>query len=99
MKRLLILIFLLNVATLAFGQINFQRSYGGPGGDYGRAVIECSSGGYAIVGSTNSYQSLGTAIYLLRVDEVGDYMWGKHIGEPNKTAWGVEIAEDEEGNF
>lgn len=99
MTRLLILIFLLNFQALVFGQVVFQRSYGGLGSDYGRAAIECSTGGYAVVGSTNSYENSGTNIYLLRVDEVGDYMWGKSIGEANKINWGMDIAEDDAGNF
>lgn len=99
MTRLLILIFFVNVQALAFGQEIFQRSYGGPGSEYGRAVIECSTGGYAVVGSTNSYHNPGTNIYLLRVDESGDYSWGKSIGAANKITWGIDIAEDEEGDF
>src|SRR5690554_21217 len=100
MTRFRILVFIVAIApALAFGQEVFQRSYGGSGGDYGRAVIECSTGGYAIVGSTNSFQTAGTDIYLLRVDEAGDYIWGKSIGEPNKISWGMDIAEDDEGNF
>lgn len=99
MTRFLILAFFVSVQGLMFGQEVFQRSYGGLGGEYGRAVIECSTGGYAIVGSTNSYQNAGTDIYLLRVDEVGDYIWGKSIGEANKTTWGIDLAEDDEGNF
>ena len=99
MIRLLILVFLMHLQVLAFGQEVFQRSYGGPDSEYGRAVIECSTGGYAIVGSTNSYQNTGTDIYLLRVDEAGEYMWGRSIGQANKTTWGMDIAEDGGGNF
>src|SRR5690554_5647832 len=100
MTRFRILVFIVAIApALAFGQEVFQRSYGGPGGDYGRAVIECSTGGYIVVGSTNSFQNSGTDIYLLRVDEVGDYIWGKSIGETDKIDWGMDIVEDNAGNF
>ncbi len=99
MIRILLLLSLFCFALTAFSQEVFQRSYGGPGSEYGRAVIECSAGGYAIVGSTNSYSNPSTDVYLLRVDEMGEYMWGKNIGAPNKIDWGIDLAEDEFGNF
>ncbi|NEN23183.1 T9SS type A sorting domain-containing protein [Cryomorpha ignava] len=99
MKRLINFICLVIVAQAAYGQAVFQRSYGGPGNEYGRAVIECSGGGYLIVGSTNSYYNPSTDVYLLRVDENGDYLWGRNIGESSKIDWGIDLAEDADGNF
>lgn len=99
MKRLLIFMSLLILAQGAYSQAVFQRSFGGSGNEYGRAVIECSTGGYLIVGSTNSYYNPSTDVYLLRVNENGDYLWGRNIGNANKIDWGVDLAEDADGNF
>lgn len=99
MIRLISIISLLIMAQSAYSQVIFQRSYGGEGNEYGRAVIECSTGGYLVVGSTNSYFNPSTDVYLLRVDENGDYIWGRNIGEANKIDWGIDLVEDSEGNF
>ncbi|MCA1762195.1 MAG: T9SS type A sorting domain-containing protein [Flavobacteriales bacterium] len=77
----------------------FQRSYGGSGSDHGRAVIECSTGGYLVVGSTNSFYDPSADMYLLRVDEAGDYLWGRNIGESGTPEWAVDVMEDDDGNF
>src|SRR5690554_2813553 len=99
MIRLISIISLLIMAQSAYSQVIFRRSYGGEGNEYGRAVIECSTGGYLVVGSTNSYFNPSTDVYLLRVDENGDYIWGRNIGEANKIDWGIDLVEDSEGNF
>jgi hypothetical protein len=83
----------------AIGQISFQRTYGGPGNDVGRAIIESTSGGYIIVGSTNSYYDVSTDIYLLRLDENGDYIWGRNIGSPGTVEWGTDLIESENGEI
>src|SRR5690606_30508167 len=99
MKSLITLLNLLIIVHVVNSQAVFQRSYGGPGNEYGRAVIECSTGGYLIVGSSNSYYNPSTDVYLLRVDINGNYMWGRNIGNADKIDWGIDVAEDTEGNF
>ncbi len=99
MIRNAILLAFLLFFQLVWSQEVFQRSYGGLGSEYGRAVIECSTGGYLIVGSTNSYANPSTDVYLLRVDEFGDYIWGRNIGVSDKIDWGLDLAEDQAGNF
>lgn len=99
MKSLFVFINVIIFSHSLYSQEVFQRSYGGPGNEYGRAVIECSNGGYLIVGSTNSYYNPSTDVYLLRVDSSGEYLWGRNIGASNKIDWGVDLAEDADGNF
>ncbi len=97
--RVLFFIIALIPTHFVLGQAVFQRSYGGQGSDYGRAVIECSNDGYLVVGSTNSFINESTDIYLLRVDEAGEFLWGKNIGFADQIEWGVDLKEDAEGNF
>ena len=75
------------LALLFFGSINavmgqqiFQRTYGGTGDEFGRAIINLSSGGYAVAGTSNSFSENSTDVYLLKLDEDGDYIWGRHFG-------------------
>ena len=99
MIRTLFFLIALTVAQTVSCQAVFQRSYGGYGSDYGRAVIECSDGGYLVVGSTNSFVNESTDIYLLRVDELGNYLWGKNIGLADQIEWGIDLEEDSAGDF
>ncbi len=92
-------LFIIIQSGMCSAQEVFHRSYGGTGDDYGRAVDICASGGYIIAGSTNSFINPSTDVYLLRIDESGEFMWGKNIGEPNYIEWGIDVAEDAEGNF
>lgn len=100
MKRLIYctVLFMLSAQTL-WAQAIFQRSYGGEGSEFGRAVIECSTGGFLLVGSTNSYFDPSTDMYVLRVDEEGEYIWGRSIGMPNRIDWARDVKETADGNF
>jgi len=77
----------------------FQRTYGGSGSEFGRGVVQTSDGGYACVGSTNSYADGSSNVYLIKVDEVGNYLWGRNIGGTGTIEWGLDIVEDSEGNL
>lgn len=99
MRQIICSVFILISSHSLWAQIVFQRSYGGVGSEYGRAVVECSSGGYLLVGSTNSYFDSSTDMYILRVDEVGDYVWGRSIGMPNRIDWAQDVKETADGDF
>ncbi len=97
--KIILTILFCTAAIASKSQAAFQRSYGGLGSDYGRTIIECSSGGYLLVGSTNSYADPSTDIYVLRIDESGDYIWGKNLGVANRIDWAEDVVEDNSGNF
>lgn len=58
----------------------WKKSFGGDRFDYGYAVIEPADGGYAIVGSTESYGHGSGDVYLVRTDSAGDLLWEKTYG-------------------
>jgi len=74
------------------------RTFGGPYYEEGRQIIECSDGGYAIIGTTGSDQPNNTNFYLLRLDEELNCMWNKNYGG-SEVEWGYSIVEDASGNF
>jgi len=96
--KYLILFFILISLNLS-AQDFFQRTYGGPGSEFGRGVVQTSDGGYACVGATNSYEDGSSNVYLIKVDELGNYMWGRNIGDMSTIEWGMDIVEDSEGNL
>lgn len=97
MKSLLITFVFLSVQVGA--QDFFQRTYGGTGSEFGRGVVQTSDGGYACVGATNSYGDGSSNVYLIKVDELGNYLWGRNLGGWGTIEWGMDIVEDSEGNL
>ena len=98
MKQLLIILFSLSLYSVS-AQDFFQRTYGGPGSEFGRGVVQTQDGGYACVGSTNSYSDGSSNVYLIKLDEFGDYIWGRNLGQEGKIDWGMDIVEDSQGNL
>lgn len=75
------------VRTDAFGNRLWNYSFGGYDTDYGLAVIEVSSGGFAVLGATRSYGSVDpqTQIHtydwwLIRTDAQGNMLWNQTYG-------------------
>lgn len=76
----------------SFGQIQWQRCYGGTGDDLGQSIIVDEYGGYTIVGSTNSNDfdvsgihydvSCGFCmdVWMIRIDNSGAILWSKCYG-------------------
>ncbi len=66
------------------------RSYGGKGMDVGRDIEYTADGGFIIAGTTGSFGSGNTAIYLLKVDSNGIFQWSKAIGGIG-VEWGYSV--------
>ncbi|MHA2353157.1 MAG: hypothetical protein ACXABX_08570, partial [Candidatus Thorarchaeota archaeon] len=56
------------------------RTYGGAADDSGISVVECASGGYAILGETTSFGDGSYDFWLLRIDNDGNLMWDETYG-------------------
>jgi hypothetical protein len=97
--KALLVLGLIAIVGLVHGQASFQRSIGGAGNDFGRAIVVCSDGGYMIAGATNSFINPSSDVYVLRIDDAGDYVWGRNFGSENHIEWAVDLIEDADGNF
>lgn len=62
---------LLLAKTDELGNVEWYKSYGGSSDDEGQSLFECSDGGYIITGSTKSYGSGSSDVWLLRTNEDG----------------------------
>ncbi len=76
----------------------FYCRYGGNGVDVGYGVKQCLDTNYIIVGSTTSYGSGSSDIYLLKIDSMGQFMWHKTFGGFNQDV-GKSIALLPDGGF
>ncbi|MGY5854669.1 MAG: hypothetical protein RTU92_13960, partial [Candidatus Thorarchaeota archaeon] len=76
----------------------WNQSFGGPDLDWCRSVVECASGGFAVVGETKSYGSGGTDVWLIRIDDDGNQLWNETYGGSGYD-WGADIIQLEDGGF
>ncbi|MBN2464806.1 hypothetical protein JXD38_04170 [candidate division WOR-3 bacterium] len=58
----------------------WTRTFGGPGNDYGAAVVVCADGGYVVTGTTYSFGAGLCDIYLVKTNAAGDTVWTRTFG-------------------
>ena len=59
------------VKTDSYGNVEWQRTFGGSGNDFGYALAQTADGGFVICGSTESYGSGATDMYVIKTDSDG----------------------------
>ncbi|MCB0522609.1 MAG: T9SS type A sorting domain-containing protein [Lewinellaceae bacterium] len=57
------------------GVLQWSKTYGGAFGEWGAFVKEVPSGGYALVGTAQSFNNFFDDIYLIRTDNDGNELW------------------------
>ena len=62
------------------GEVEWSKTYGGAGNDYGYFAQRTLDGGYVITGSTNSFGGGNNDVYLIKTDASGDTLWTKTYG-------------------
>lgn len=69
------------------GHLVFQREFGGPIFDYGRAVIQSRDGNFFLAGtydaSSSNQNDPALRFFLIATDEQGDSIWTRHLAHPN----------------
>ena len=70
------------VKTDFHGNLEWEKTYGGSNWEVGTAVIEVTGGGYILAGYSNSPEisSGNTDVYLIKIDEAGNQIWGRAYG-------------------
>ncbi len=67
------------VKTDSSGNEEWNKTYGGGGGDLANSVIQTSDEGYVLAGSTTSYGGWGD-LWLVKTDSSGNEEWNKNFG-------------------
>lgn len=71
-------VFLLKIDK--FGSYKWSTNYGGPESEGGRRVMYKKNEGFYIAGYTNSIGKGGYDDYLVKTDELGNFLWEKSYG-------------------
>jgi uncharacterized delta-60 repeat protein len=64
------------------GNILWTRTAGGFGNESGYKVIETSDGGFTVAGTTTSYGSGSTDMFIVKTNSSGMVLWSRAIGGP-----------------
>ncbi|MDD2890821.1 MAG: hypothetical protein PHE49_09335 [bacterium] len=67
--------------TNSSGNNLWIKTYGGVENDYGQSVAKCTDGGFIIAGTTGSFGSKDSSIYLVRTNPSGDTLWTEIFGK------------------
>jgi len=74
----------------AEGELQWDKTFGGPEDDVGMSVVHAVDGGYVVAGRTASFGAGGDDIWLLRVDDDGEEVWNTTFGgEKDEAAFQV----------
>jgi hypothetical protein len=79
-------------------QITFEIIYGGEGYDEARSIYQTTDGGYIVAGTSGSYPSGNSDVFLLKIDSVGAIQWFKFPGGSDLQA-GYSVQQTSDGGF
>jgi len=86
------------VKTDAYGNVEWNQTYGGPGEEPAYSLVETSDGGYAIAGRTSSFGAGSYDIWLVKTDEFGYVEWNQTYGG-TESEDGQFVVETSDGGY
>jgi hypothetical protein len=76
----------------SLGDTTWIRTFGGDQDDRGNSVRQTQDGGYIVAGTSNSFGSGQSQVYLVRTDSLGDTLWTRAAG--GIAGYSVELDSD-----
>ena len=102
MRKILTLTILLVLAigsiSLGAPEIEWQKTYGGSGGDWAFSIQQTKDGGYIVAGWTWSFGAGGRDFYIIRLDSRGNKVWEKTYGGSDYD-WAYSIQQTQDGGY
>ncbi len=82
------------------GNSVWSRSVGGESTDFPHAVITTKDEGFAILGTSHSFNNLNNAdMYLVKIDKDADLLWSRVIGDTSGSESGYDLLELADGSL
>ena len=86
------------IKTDSAGDVQWDRTFGGPGFDYGMSVQQTTDGGYIVAGTTSSYGVGGHDVWLIKTDSDGDREWDRTFGG-TEDEWDPSVSQTSDGGY
>ena len=86
------------IKTDEYGTMEWNRTYGGIGGDFAYSVVETSDGGYALAGVTDSFGAGGNDFWLIKTDSFGNVEWNQTYGGTDSSI-AYSLVETSDGGY
>jgi len=86
------------IKTDASGNMEWSQTYGDIYYDAASAVIQTVDGGFAVAGSTYSYGSGGSDVWLVKTDNLGNSQWRKTYGGTGED-FGYSLVQTADNGF
>ncbi len=83
------------VKTDANGLLQWSKTYGGAGREFGVCIRQANDGGYIVLGETDSFGHGKNDMYALRLDTHGDTLWTRTYGtEEYEAGYSLDLTSD-----
>jgi hypothetical protein len=66
--------------TDSSGNLEWNKTYGGEGQEFGRAIVKSDDGGYVLAGYTETNSSGARDAWLVKTDSNGNMQWNQTLG-------------------
>lgn len=86
------------VKTDAYGELVWEKTFGGDQAEESYSVQEADDGGYVLFGTTKSFGKGGSDLYLVKTDSYGGKLWERTFGG-RKADSGRSIAKTSDGGY
>jgi hypothetical protein len=87
-----------NLVEYTFAPGSFERTYGGSGDDIGSSVQQTTDGDYIVAGSTYSFGTGSSDVYLIKTDPSGDTLWTRTYGGSD-IDYGYSVLQTTDGDY
>lgn len=86
------------IKTDAYGNKEWERTFGGSSRDKGWSVRQTADGGYILFGVTYSYGTGSADSWLIKTDAYGNKEWERTFGG-SETEYGSSVQQTEDGGY